>query len=440
MHTGQIWMKGRLDEDATYSLHSFTLPGHILTTQGIDRATGARAMTTKVFSIEGKAIKFNTAADIEPFLADLTDDVEEIRLSGNTIGIEAAQALALALKGKTKLQNAQLDDIFTGRLKDEIPAALEAILPVLQQCPNLHTVNLCDNAFGPTAAAPLESFFRGHAALRHLYLQNNGMGPEAGARMARALEANTAAKLETIVCGRNRLENGSSAAWASCFRRHGATLRVVKMPQNGIRPEGVARLFADGLAHCSELEVFDLQDNTFTLDGSLALAKALPGMARLRELGTSECLLRKQGAAAVVRALAQGKNTTIETLRLQYNEIDASVLADLVAAIDTALPNVKLVELNGNKFQEDDEHVDRLRALFEKRDNGAEIDELDDMEEDSDEEEEEDDDDEDDDDDDDQEETKDDAAPPTDRKLSLSLDDAIERNLAAALASTDLSK
>lgn len=407
-------------------------------------------MTAKVFSIEGKAIKFNSADDIAPYLPELTDDVTEIRLSGNTIGVAAAAALADALRGKVHLERAQMDDIFTGRLKDEIPAALDALLPALQTCTNLHTVDLCDNAFGPTAAAPLEAFFKSHTPLRHLYLQNNGMGPEAGARMARALEANTGAALETVVCGRNRLENGSSGAWASCFKSHAASLRVVKMPQNGIRPEGIARLFRDGLAHCAQLEVIDLQDNTFTLDGSRALAAALPSMPLLRELGASECLLRKQGAAAVVAALAKGHNTALETLRLQYNEIDAAVLKHLVNVVEHNLPNLQVVELNGNKFAENDEQVDKLREILEARGDGAGLDELDDMEEDSDEEDDDDDDDdadgEDDDDENDKEEPSkadnaaDEDAPPTDRKLSLSLDDAIERNLAAALASTDLTK
>lgn len=57
-----------------------------------------------VFSVEGRGIKFNTAADIAPFLDDLKDDVVEIRLSGNTFGVEASQALAAKLRNKAKLE------------------------------------------------------------------------------------------------------------------------------------------------------------------------------------------------------------------------------------------------------------------------------------------------------------------------------------------------
>lgn len=57
-----------------------------------------------VFSLEGKGIKFNTAADLEPFLTELEDDVSQICLSGNTFGVEASVLLAQHLKNKTKLE------------------------------------------------------------------------------------------------------------------------------------------------------------------------------------------------------------------------------------------------------------------------------------------------------------------------------------------------
>jgi Ran GTPase-activating protein 1 len=60
----------------------------------------------KIWSLEGKALKLTTAEDIEAHIKDLreNDDVEEIRLLGNTLGIGASEALAEVLKGKKKLQ------------------------------------------------------------------------------------------------------------------------------------------------------------------------------------------------------------------------------------------------------------------------------------------------------------------------------------------------
>lgn len=125
-------------------------------------------------------------------------------------------------------------------------------------------------------------FISGHAGLKTLKLNNNGMGPAGGAMIAGALLANAQkakaagrpAALETIICGRNRLENGSSQAFADAFAALGS-LKEVRMPQNGIRPEGISAI-VKGLSANKGLEVLDLQDNTATEQGSRAIAAALP--------------------------------------------------------------------------------------------------------------------------------------------------------------------
>lgn len=59
-----------------------------------------------VFSIVGKGLKLNTTEDVKEFVETIEkmDDLETIKLSGNTIGVEAGQALGEALKSKTKLK------------------------------------------------------------------------------------------------------------------------------------------------------------------------------------------------------------------------------------------------------------------------------------------------------------------------------------------------
>jgi len=61
---------------------------------------------SKIFSLEGKSLKLDTAADIEQHIQELVhnDDVEEVRFLGNTLGIGASQALARVLGTKKKLQ------------------------------------------------------------------------------------------------------------------------------------------------------------------------------------------------------------------------------------------------------------------------------------------------------------------------------------------------
>lgn len=61
--------------------------------------------STSVFSLEGRGLRLETAADIEPHLQALRENstVEEIRLGGNTLGVEACEALARVLETKDTL-------------------------------------------------------------------------------------------------------------------------------------------------------------------------------------------------------------------------------------------------------------------------------------------------------------------------------------------------
>ena len=61
---------------------------------------------TKVFSLEGKGLKLDTAEDLEPYIAELRslDDVEEVRVLGNTLGIGACKLLGEVLATKKALK------------------------------------------------------------------------------------------------------------------------------------------------------------------------------------------------------------------------------------------------------------------------------------------------------------------------------------------------
>lgn len=62
--------------------------------------------SSKIFSLEGKGLKLDTAADVEAHIKPLVemDDVEEVRLLGNTLGVEACEAIGKVLATKKTLQ------------------------------------------------------------------------------------------------------------------------------------------------------------------------------------------------------------------------------------------------------------------------------------------------------------------------------------------------
>ncbi|GJC80079.1 ran GTPase-activating protein 1 [Colletotrichum liriopes] len=337
------------------------------------------ASSRKVFSLEGKGLKLDTAADLEPHIAELrSTDVEEVKFLGNTLGVGACKLLGEVLATKNNLQSADLSDIFTGRLLSEIPEALTSLLTSILNLPKLTTINLNDNAFGINTQAPVVAFLAAHVPLQHLYLNNNGLGPHAGILVANALSELHAKKeearkegrevpyLETVICGRNRLENGSMQAWAKAFSLHNK-IKEIKMVQNGIRQEGISHLISEGLNHATELRILDLQDNTFTVSGAKAVASVLPTWTHLQELGLNDAYLTAKGTALVAKALAKGKQDKLEILRLAFNDITPKALTGIASAVSNSLPALKKVELNGNKFEEEDPSVIAIREQLEER-------------------------------------------------------------------------
>ncbi|GAA5865822.1 hypothetical protein JCM8547_005724 [Rhodosporidiobolus lusitaniae] len=354
--------------------------------------------TSKLYSLVGKQLKLDDAQSIQPYLdeIDAIPDLEEVRFGGNTLGIGACEALAKTLESKKQLRIADFSDIFTGRLISEIPQSLRALCTSLLTLPELHTLDLSDNAFGGRTAEPMLEFIANAPKLEVFKLNNNGMGPAGGAMIASALLENAKkaekegrkSSLRVLVCGRNRLENGSSQAFADAYAALG-TLREVRMPQNGIRMEGIEAIVG-GLQKNGELEYLDLQDNTATERGSRAIAKSLPSWPKLHTLNLSDCLLRPRGGLSVFRTLTSGSNPFLASLKLQSNELDARAVNELAAAITSHGERLTDLELNGN-FGEDgtEEQYEAIRTALGKWGNEDALDELDELEEYEEEEEEE---------------------------------------------------
>lgn len=263
-----------------------------------------------------------------------------------------------------------LADIFTGRLISEIPQSVSAMLDALTDHTSLVEIDLSDNAFGGRCADSLVNFITNNTSFQVFKLNNNGMGPAGGTIVANALSANAdkcksqnkESSLKVVVCGRNRLENGSAKAWAEAYSKHGG-LKEVRMPQNGIRMEGIAAL-AGGLAKNPKLEVLDLQDNTATRTGTRSIVKVLESWPELRVLNLSDCLISSAGGIALATSLAAGSNKKLEKLQLQYGEFDKRTVEILSTAITQHLKSLSSLELNGNRFDAEDECVEALKEAL----------------------------------------------------------------------------
>lgn len=113
----------------------------------------------------------DTASDAAEIVAAINaiPSLVTLRLSGNTLSPDATAVIATALQGRNEVQHLLLSDIFTGRLKDEIPRSIQLLNDALNfnesKC-RLRTLDLSDNAFGPNGAVAVEPFLNSKCCMK----------------------------------------------------------------------------------------------------------------------------------------------------------------------------------------------------------------------------------------------------------------------------------
>ncbi|XP_056011418.1 ran GTPase-activating protein 1-like [Ostrea edulis] len=323
-------------------------------------------------SFKGKGLKLNNADDAK----DLVTEIENcqvmtaLRMEGNTLGVDAAEVIAKALEKHPEFQRAHWSDMFTGRLKTEIPQALEFLgAAIMKAGAGLVTLDLSDNAFGPNGVVGLVNLLKSSSCytLQELRLNNNGLGITGGKMLTDCLtechqnsvKAGKPLKLKVFVSGRNRLENPGATALAAVFKALGS-LEEVAMPQNGINAEGVTAL-AEAFAENKNLRVMNLSDNTFTHAGAKNMAKVLPKLQNLEVINFGDCLVRTDGAIALSHALKDG-HQKLKELNLSGNEINKQGASAVAENMENKL-NLTRLDLNCNMLGE--EGIEEVRGTME---------------------------------------------------------------------------
>ncbi|TMS32902.1 hypothetical protein L596_000695 [Steinernema carpocapsae] len=288
---------------------------------------------------------------------DNTSNVKTFELRGNTVGMEGGQAIAVALERHSELKNALWSDMFTGKLKTEIPPILEALCSAMMTAGvELEELDLSDNAFGPIGADGIQEFLRSSSAftLERLKLNNCGLGA-GGETVAKCLmdcyksakENGRTFQLKTFVAGRNRLENPRAFVIAQAFRMLG-TLEEVEMHQDGINPDGIIAL-AGSLTHNKNLRILNLCDNTFTARAAIKMADALKTLHKLEVINFSDCLCRDAGSTAILKALSAKTHPNLKEIHLDGCEISAKGAEALIGMMKDRLPYTKLT-IGTNSF------------------------------------------------------------------------------------------
>ncbi|XP_013178959.1 PREDICTED: ran GTPase-activating protein 1 [Papilio xuthus] len=302
----------------------------------------------------GKSLKLDTEKDAQPIIDAINacPNLQYLTLTGNTLGVAAAQAIAKALEHHPELKIARFSDMFTGRMKTEIPPALSALGEgMITAGARLSVLELSDNAFGPIGVQGLAKLLQSDVCsqLQELRLNNNGLGIKGGRILAEALSASPR-KLKVFIAGRNRLENDGATALARVFQDMG-TLEEIAMPQNGIYHKGVSAL-SEAFKHNPNLSCLNLNDNTISSKGAKAIANVLPGLKKLKSINFGDCLLKSKGAKALAKAF-KDNSMLLESVDLSFNEIGREACMEVVEAV-TALPDatdrLSRVVLAGNSL------------------------------------------------------------------------------------------
>ncbi|XP_017337094.1 ran GTPase-activating protein 1a [Ictalurus punctatus] len=322
-------------------------------------------------SYKGQGLKLDNAESVEDIVKAIRkfEGLRALRLEGNTFGVEAAQAIARALEDKHDFQCCYWSDMFTGRLRSEIPPALTSLgAALISAGAQLKVLDLSDNAFGPDGVRGIETLLKSSSChtLQELRLNNCGMGIGGGKILAAALtqchkessKVGAPLRLKIFIAGRNRLENDGATALAHAFQLMGS-LEEVHMPQNGINHPGVTAL-ANAVQHNPQLRVLNLNDNTFTKKGAIAMAQALKHLRSVQVINFGDCLVRSEGAFAIAETLKDGL-PILKELNLSFGEIAVEAAMAVAKAVEHK-DQLEKLDLNGNCIGE--EGCDNLRELM----------------------------------------------------------------------------
>lgn len=300
----------------------------------------------------GKALRFDSAEDVGELCAALAaaKDAERVVLSGNTFSVDAAAAVAEQLQELSELRELDMADMFTTRLKTEVPLALQHLRAAVEGHSQLARVDCSDNALGAPGVEALVGLLHSTPSLRTLALNNCGVGTAGAQVLTNALTELTGDRVhaDAFLLARNRLKDDGAVVLAAGLE-HVPRLRMLQLNGNSIGAEGAAAV-CKALAGKTCLQALDMNDNNFKDEGVTALLASMPDWSALHSLNLGDCML--DGRVAEVLATLADSCPLLEELDLSYDDIGEDEEALLVELVKK-LPNLRLLNVNGNCLKPD---------------------------------------------------------------------------------------
>ncbi|KAH8293328.1 hypothetical protein KR018_001564 [Drosophila ironensis] len=309
-------------------------------------------------SFKDKFYIWNTSEDTQDVIDAMDSQalVHTLILEGNTIGVEAAEAIADALKQHPELRKVFLANLFQRRSKTEILLGLQhfGVGFTAAEC-HLTVLDLSDNNLGTDGFIGLDAILTSPAcySLQELHLENCSLMPHGAGMLAHtlnvlyknALKANVSLKLRVLKLASNYIEVEGCDQLCETFKML-KTLEVLDFSVNDIFLESAEKL-GDALMANNQLQVLNMHDNV--LAGRLeTITEVLPQLNMLTKIDFGDCLIGTKGATLLGEALT---NTAplLEYLDLGYNHICINGGLKVVQAMKDK-PNMIYLYLGGNCF------------------------------------------------------------------------------------------
>ncbi|XP_054168832.1 ran GTPase-activating protein 1-like [Oppia nitens] len=324
-----------------------------------------------IVSFANQMKKLDNEEDIRPIVDAIAECKQLVclNLEGNTLGVNAAKELGKCLESRPLIKKLLFNNLFTGRLKSEIPEVLLFVTSgVMLSNARLDTLDLSDNAIGPVTMPSLLPFLESHSceSLTTLRLNNCGLGIGGGEILAKGLLKLT--NLRTLICGRNRLEIKGAQAIGNSLAKL-TTLETLEMPQNGIHSEGIEAI-CRAISSNRNLKNLNLNDNNLRTQ-SQSIASALRLLTSIETINFGDCLLKTAGCLAICDAIVDNSQAvTIKEINLSGNEIGGQPAIDAIVRCGQTIHDRRTqqllakcrLELSSNCFGESG--IDQLTAAL----------------------------------------------------------------------------
>lgn len=297
---------------------------------------------------------------LAPYFAQQLRDVQAIELSGNnTMKYRMTDAHMELLVNAIIESGVQVDCIVLRhhRLTDASINHLSNLWERDDSNVMLYQLDLEGNDIEVLGAETLSAWIcRSDCCLQSLNLSNNAIGGQGGMAIAEALKSNI--NLQRLLLNNTSLDLKACIAVIACLSANTASnlvhIDLGRPVLNALKNEELMDHMTSRvlLSQATQLQVIDLKYCCIGDQGAIYLSQALMYNTVLQSLNLESNNIGVAGAQAIASYLIEKPTTSIQTLRLSFNQISDEGVSAFASALAT--PNLRLVELTlkSNKINE----------------------------------------------------------------------------------------